>query len=822
MASTNLPLQLTNFIGRERELASVERLLATARLVTLTGVGGCGKTRLAIQVANRVSQDFADGVWFVGLASLRDPSLVPQFVVEALGLHLTANQPLVEALENALRSKQLLLVMDNCEHLNAACAELGQQLLTHAPELRILATGREPLAVAGETIYPVGGLERPPTLPDGGRIEQTQPALQELMGYDAILLFVERARATSPHFTLTADNALTITAICHHLDGLPLALELASARTNVLTVQEIAARLDDRFSLLTSGLRTGLEPRHHTLRATIDWSYELLTEEEQALLNRLAVFSAGCTLDTAEMICSGDRIAPEQILDLLGSLVAKSLVVAETTGDASARYRLLETIRSYALEKLDASGELNQLRDRHLNLFLARAEEAMPRQFEAYQQLWLNWLESEHDNLRAALAWALESRQIAFGLRLASALTLFWEIRGYVREGVRWLERLLAEADDSVSLKVHVDALVFGTFHWMLLGDAQAATAFARKAVDLAEAANDPHSPILAFARDGLASAARAAGDYQTAFDLSEQNILYYRQTGPPFYLGMALLAQGENASQLGYYEIARERLNESLDLARRDGDVFRSAHTLNNLGDLSRLEQEYAAAAEMYLSALAKLRELDALRDQASLLCNLGFAYLHLGNMDRAYHSFLESMVTQQAQQNRPGMIECLIGFAATAVEGGQPAAGVRLFAAAATLSERPSVSAWKATQAELAYYLDRARHRLTTADFDAAQLAGRALTLDQAVEFASHLPSQARTVSAIRDKVDVLTRREREVAALIAQGKSNGEIAAELVLSKRTVEKHIANILSKLTLTSRAQLVRWWLEDGPAPIST
>lgn len=629
MVSTNLPIQLTNFIGRERELASVESMLSTTRLVTLTGVGGCGKTRLAIEVANKVSQAFSDGVWFVGLAPLRDTTLIPQFIVEALGLRLTANQPLLEALKSHLQSRQLLLVLDNCEHLSVACAELVQQLLSHAPELRILATGREPLAVVGEAVYPVAGLDWPSMREV---VQQSRVPVHGLLAFSAVKLFVERARAISPDFILTPENANTITAICEHLDGLPLALELASARTNVLTVDEIAARLNDRFNFLRAGQRAGFDPRHQTLRATIEWSYALLTAEEQALLNRLAVFSTGCTLDTAEVICSGEGIAAGRVLDLVSSLVTKSLVVAETTGRSQARYRLLETIRDYALRKLDEVGETEQIRDRHLDFYLVRAEEAMPKQFEAYQQLWLNWLESEHDNLRAALTWALESKQIELGLRLANALTLFWEIRGYVREGVRWLEHFLAEADDSVSLKVHVDALVFGTFHWMLLGNAGAATSFARRAVDLAEEIHDPDSPILAFARDGLASAARAAGDYQTAFNLTEQSLRYYRQVGPRFYLGMALLAQGENAAQLGFYHVARERLHESLAVAREDGDAFRTAHSLNNLGDLSRLEQNYVEAAETYLAALEMMRELGALRDQASLQCNLGFVYLILG----------------------------------------------------------------------------------------------------------------------------------------------------------------------------------------------
>jgi predicted ATPase/DNA-binding NarL/FixJ family response regulator len=675
----------------------------------------------------------------------------------------------------------------------------------------------------GETIYPVSGLAWPAVGRETGRDGPSHLDLEELRGYDAVSLFVERAGAISPNFSLTSENAWAIVEICRRLDGLPLALELASARANVLTVQQIAARLNDRFALLTSGQRTTPVPHHHTLRAAIDWSYALLTAEEQTLLCRLAVFEAGCTLDTAEAVGAGEGIATGQMLDLLSSLVDKSLIMAETTGRAQARYRLLETIREYALEKLNQAGEAARLRDRHLDLFLARAEEAAPKLGDAYQQLWLNWLEGEHDNLRAALAWSLEGGRIEAGLRIASALVRFWEIRGYVQEGLAWFERLLARADGRIPVLVRANALTFAAFLAMFLGNTPATISYGREAVNLAEATGDEGGPIVAFALAGLASGARAAGDFQTAFTIGDQVVRWYRELGPPFYLGMALLAQGDVATKLGYYDTARALLGESLTLAHEAGDAFRIAHTLNALGDLARCEGNYAEAQSAYQNSLTRLRELGAQRDLASIVSNLGYTCLHLGDAKQAQTLFCESMAIHQAQQNKPGITECLIGFAATAVMGGLPAAGARLLAAAAAIRGQRAASVWLATRMEYERYLGLAHARLTEPEFQVEQAAGRAMSLEQAVDYAQNLPLKPGAVPATVEKPGDrsasqrdLTGRELEVAALIGLGKSNGEIADELVLSKRTVEKHVANILSKLGLTSRAQIVRWAIEQG------
>lgn len=805
----NLPASVSSFVGREQELRDIRQRLREHRLITLTGTGGTGKTRLALEAAASEIDHFADGVWLVEFAGLSTADPLVQIIAKVFALPETPDIAPLEQLGAFLQARRLLLVLDNCEHLIEECARITAFLLARCPRLALLATSREPLAISGEAILRVPPLRFP---------DPTQPAAwASLLGYDAVRLFVERAQAVEPSFQLTTSNAPAVAEICRRLDGIPLALELASARVNVLTVHEIAARLNDRFALLSSGQRSGLEPRHQTLRAALDWSYTLLTAEEQTLLRRLAVFAAGFSLDTAEAVCSGEGLAEAHLLDALSSLVGKSLVVAETNSRAQARYRLLETIRDYALSKLDAAGDLVRLRDRHLELFLTRAEEAAPRLNDAYQQLWLNWLESEHDNLRAALAWALERGSIEAGLRIANALIRFWEIRGYVHEGLAWFERLFARADEEVSLAVRVNALTFAAFLAHFLGNASATMVYGGEAVALAEAAGEEGQPLLALALSGLSSGTEAMGDFQATFALHERAIQLARaSSGDPHFLGMALLVQGGTAIELGYYETARALLDESLTLARAAGDAFRIAYALKGFGDLARCEQKYAEAQAKYENSVALLRELGVTRDLVAPLHNLGHTCLHLGDVERAHALFTEGMAASQNQQNRPGMAECLIGFAALAIVRGLPAAGARLLAAAVALGAQRAKSLWAVTHREYEHYLALARAKLTEAELEAEQAAGRALSLEQAIEYAQNLPLISPATPALREQSDGLTEREREVAALIAQGKSNGEIASELVLSKRTVEKHSANILSKLGLTSRAQIVRWALEHG------
>src|SRR6266498_2824347 len=425
----NLPIQLTSFVGREHELVELKQLLSKTRLLTLTGPGGTGKTRLALQIAEELLPSFADGVWFAESAPLTDASFLPQTIAGIFGLRELPNMPILNIVTDYLRAKQLLLILDNCEHLIEACAKLSDHLLRACPQLKIIASSREALGIAGETAYRVPSL----SLPD-----QAQVTREAVLGFESVQLFVERASAANPKFHLTDQNASDVAQICRRLDGIPLALELAAARIRVFSTEEIAARLDDRFRLLTGGSRTALE-RHQTLRALIDWSYELLSNDERRLFRHLSVFAGGWTFEAAEAVC------PDlDVLNLLMQLVDKSLVMVDADAqERSTRYHLLDTIRQYASEKLLEVGESQPARARHVDFFLKFAEIAEPHLNGSQELEWLSRLETEYDNLRAALEWAMK-HDIIIALRLGTALHLFWNSHSYQVEGRRLLSEALA------------------------------------------------------------------------------------------------------------------------------------------------------------------------------------------------------------------------------------------------------------------------------------------------------------------------------------------------------------------------------------------
>jgi len=668
----------------------------------------------------------------------------------------------------------MLLILDNCEHLIAACSSLAQQLLAAAPGLNILATSRESLAVSGELIYQIQGL----SLPSFDSATALDP--RNLKQYDAIRLFVERGRAISPHFKITPENASTIIEICQRLNGIPLALELASARLNILTPQQIAARLDDRFALLSSGQRTADVTHHQTLRAAIDWSYDLLTPEEQILLRRLAVFDAGCTLDMAEGVCTGNGVTVSSTLDLLSSLVNKSLVMAETSGRAEARYRLLDTIREYAFEKLREAGEVAHFRDRYLEFFVARSEEIAPKlQGSSYQGLWLNWFVGELDNLRSALDWSLESGQVTAGLRLAGALWLFWDMHSHQSEGLARLEKFLSRTSDRTLARANA-LFAAGLFEYRR-GEYRSSRAYLQESLSIGHELGDKR--VRALALDRLSSVAYTQGKYAEALLFADESLALYQE------------------------------------LDDRRG----IAETLNAKGELARLQGDYEVAGKFYEESLALSRELGDRFGISKSLHNLAYVVQHQGDYQRAAMLFKEDLITSQEVGDKVSTALAVAGLAGIAGLTKEPKRAARLFGAVQTALATLGIILDAIDRSDLDRDIQMVKSQLEPAVFATLWEEGCGMSLEQTIEYAlSSLIPLATPTPKPHEEVGGLTEREREVVTLVAQGKRNNEIAEQLVLSKRTVEKHVANILSKLELTSRAQIVRWAMEHNLTSTST
>ncbi|HLE26902.1 MAG TPA: tetratricopeptide repeat protein [Anaerolineales bacterium] len=638
----NLPLQLTSFIGREKEIADVKRLLIGARLATLTGPGGIGKSRLSLQVAAELLELFPDGVWLVELAPLADPALVAQTVTTALGVREAPGRPILTILTEYLRTKNLLLLLDNCEHLVEACARLAEALLQACPHLWILTSSREPLGIAGEAPYRVPSL----SIPDIRHL----PPVETLTQYEAVRLFLERAEVAMPGFVVTNANAPAIAQVCHRLDGIPLAIELAVARVKLLGVEQVAARLDDRFRLLTGGSRTAL-PRHQTLRALIDWSYDLLSPPERGLLQRLSVFAGGWRLEAVEAVTSHQSsvisdqwsLVTDHILDLLTQLVNKSLVVADGEQGAETRYRLLETIRQYAREKLLEAGSAvaEQAHHQHLEYFLRLGEQAEPELRGPDQAAWLDRLEAELDNLRAALEWSLETN-VATGLRLAAALLWFWHIRGHKAEGCEWLERALSaeaqECGDHALPVAHAmirgKALNVAGFLRRMLGETDKAAMLTEKSVALFRELGPAGKRGLAYALLNLGTIDQ---DLDRAKALAEESLSLFREVGDQLGIAESLNTLGGIAWGKGDFPRARVIWEERLALCRELGDKDGIAHSLTELGDVTFRQGDYQQATTLYEDSLARFREIGNKWMMGEVLSRLGQVASAQGDYEQA-----------------------------------------------------------------------------------------------------------------------------------------------------------------------------------------
>ena len=692
-SKTNLPRQLTSFIGREHEIAEIKRLLSTALLLTLTGSGGCGKTRLALEVVEGLVEEYEDGIWLVELASLTDPNHLPQEVAGALKVQEQPGRPLTDTLADFLRSKRILLVLDNCEHLIQTCATVVETLLRSCPNLEILATSREGLGISGELTYHIPSL----SLPDPKSFKSMEAS--EMMQYEAVCLFVERAIFSQPAFEITDRNSLTVAQICRRLDGIPLAIELAAARVKMLEVEEITTRLNDRFQLLTGGSRTSL-PRQQTLRATIDWSYNLLNEVERILFNRLSVFMGGWTLEAVEQICSGGGIEEYDILDLLTNLVDKSLVVTEGQGRKK-RYGLLETVRQYAREKLLESGEGEGLRDRHLDWFLGFAERAETELSDAEQVLWFDLVETELDNIRAALEWSRGGGKTEMVLRLAGALGGFWKGHGYYNEGREWLEEALAKGS-GVS------------------------------------------DPVRAKALYGAASMAWSQSDWERATELSEESLILCREMGDKKGITVSLHILGVVAWEKGNRERAVELIEESSALRREIGDKRSIASSLIVLGRLAGLQGNYKRATILCEESLNLSRELGNNGGIGASLFNLGLVALSKKDYRRAAPLFEKSIALFQEIGNKGYIANLLQRFGYLAVAGEQFERGARLFGAVEILRESISFPVFSFEQEDYDRSVAAARAQLAEDAFAAAWAEGRAMSMEEAVEFALSMGSE------------------------------------------------------------------------------
>jgi len=745
--ANNLPVQPTDFIGREKEVELAQEMLARpqVRLVTFTGPGGTGKTRLSLQVGGKMLEHFGDGVFFVPLAALTDPALVPGAIAKTLGLMGGGSRPIIEGLKDYLGQKELLLLLDNFEQVLSA-GQVVSELLSGAPRLKVLVTSREVLHIYGEKEFPVPPLQ----LPD----PHHPPPLENLTGYESVHLFIERATDAKPGFELTNENARAITEICVRLDGLPLAIELAAARVKLLTPQAILSRLESRLKVLTGGARD-LPARQQTLRGAIDWSYDLLSPDERILFRRIGVFMGGCTFEAAEAIATGhslfartgatlEELSPVDIdiFDGVASLTDKSLLrQAESTQD-EARLMMLETLREYALERLEEHSELSAIRRAHAYYFLQVAEECAPliqtpRQKEAAQRL-----ETEHDNMRAVLQWSLSSGgDKEVGLRIATALHRFWQMRGHLSEGRRWMEALLPGVPERTQLRAR--ALHAAGYIAFLDGDRAAGQVLLEESAAISRELGDKMG--LAHANSYLGVTMTFGGDPEGRA-VSSEGVELFRQLGeqgkPGLVLG--LMSSGMLSFMQGDYLVAGSTWEEYRALSREVGDPYGMAQSANFLADLARIEGNYPRAGSFYEESLPLFQDQGATSDIPAVLHNMGYVALAEGDYSKAEALFKESLTLHQAIGNKQGISECLTGFGALAEAQGDPTRAARLLGASEALRSAIGAYMWPAEQIEWDRHVESARAQVDEVEWDRAWQEGLAMSVEAALAYALDGSSQ------------------------------------------------------------------------------
>jgi len=859
----SLPGYLTTLVGRQQEIAEVVDLLQhpDTRLLTLTGPGGVGKTRLAVAVAERLRCLLEHGVVFVGLASLRDPTLVLTAIAEAMGLQDLGSIPLGERLVLSLRDRHLLLLLDNVEHLVSAATDIGDLLLA-CPRLQILVTSRLPLRIGGERVYHISPLPLPTDL--------DAPA-EEVMASPAVQLFLERARASDPAVALTPDIAPIAARICARLDGLPLALELAAARTRLLPLPALLSRLERSLDVLTSGARD-LPDRQRTLRQTIAWSHDLLDERERILFRRLAPFAGGFTIEAIEAVCDFDDSLGPEVLDALTSLLDLNLVHRVPGTEQRPRFRLLETIREFAVEQLIESGEESLVRRQHATYFLELAEQGAYALHQVEDRAGLEALEREHDNYRAVFVWlraaATENPVEAalFAFRLSLALWWFWIYRGHWEEGRARLTEALSQVQLLGVLDSHSHAVALldlGMLDYEQ-GDYDAAEARLAESARLAGEHGDRHTLCLALHYHGLSALYRSR--YEDARALLRESVAVARSIGQPWYLATAIFALaeatwpedpqaasalyreseelfrsvgaswglalpltslGRQALDAGRYEEARALFEEGLALRRAVDNTWWLAISLCGLGEVARCEGNYSLAETYFLEGLTIYRALGRTHNLAWPLRGLGYVALSKGDHLQAREFLRESLLLERELGATPSLAACLCGLAGLAGMCGDALRAARLFGAADALLERLGAKLEPADRVDRDRLIPQVSSCLLASAWSEAWQEGHSLPLDLAIEEALAIPAPGPDLPA--EQVErshrpgarhgPLTPREREVAGLVARGLSNRQIATQLFITEKTAANHIDHIMTKLNLRSRAQIAVWAVQNGLGP---
>ncbi|WP_223838532.1 LuxR C-terminal-related transcriptional regulator [Saccharopolyspora pogona] len=756
-------------------MAELKQKLSCSRIVTLTGAGGVGKSRLATHVAWTLRRAFPDGVHLVELGKVRDPSLVPQTVVNTLGIQDRSMRDPSTVLVDYLSARRALLVLDNCEHLLDACAHLTATLASAAPGLRVLATSREPLRVAGEHVWPVPALSVPP--PEWSDLPPGSAAKTPAKQYEALTLFEQRGAAVSPGFRLGPDNEAYVARLCQQLDGVPLAIELAAACMRMLTVEQILERLTKRFSLLTAGDRAG-QMRHHTLRAAVDWSFELCTEQERLLWARGSVFVGEFDLDAVEYICADEMFPPEEVFTALMGLIAKS-IVSRIVDDQDYHYRMLETIRQYGHERLAESGDEDNLRCRHRDYYLRLAEQCDSECSGSNQAHWIRRLRAERFNIWVALDFcATTPGEARTGLHMASALCFMWTAGGFLRSGRHWLDRMLSLNTEPTHERIR--ALWINGWLAHLQGDYASSVALLDESRELALLCNDDVG--LTYAIQFLGDTENWHNNAERALPLLEEALERHRASGQWNAIALQIFPlRIHTAHLLGKTDCATELLRECQALCAPLGECWTLSWT------------EWSAAIARWAA----------------------------GDLEKASEYLRESLRKKGELNEWLGIACCLSLLACVAAAGGDAHRAAVLFGASDTMWELADRMLYGIEK-----LLDWVRHStqlsrkaLGKKAFEAAYQQGERMTQEEVIAYAlgDKRPHQASTAAAA--PAPLLTKRELEVVALIAAGMSNKQIAASLVISQRTAESHVENILTKMGLTSRTQIAAWHSQQKDSP---